>query len=51
MSLVLSALEFDVLWESFELPRRHVALDVPSDGTTSTRPAVSRPSFSPTEAW
>lgn len=34
MSLVLSALEFDVLWESFELPRRHVALDVPSAGTT-----------------
>ncbi|MEV4050873.1 ESX secretion-associated protein EspG [Amycolatopsis sp. NPDC049688] len=36
MSLVLSALEFDVLWESFELPRRHVALDVPSAGTTRT---------------
>lgn len=36
MSLVLSALEFDVLWESFELPRRHVALDVPSEGTTRT---------------
>jgi hypothetical protein len=34
VSLVLSALEFDVLWESFELPRRHVALDVPSDGAT-----------------
>jgi hypothetical protein len=34
VSLVLSALEFDVLWESFELPRRHVALDVPSEGTT-----------------
>lgn len=34
MSLVLSVLEFDVLWESFELPRRHVAVDVPSDGTT-----------------
>jgi hypothetical protein len=34
VSLVLSAVEFDVLWESFELPRRHVALDVPSEGTT-----------------
>jgi hypothetical protein len=38
-SLVLSALEFDVLWESFELPRRHVALDVPSEGTTRTERA------------
>ncbi|MEU5258290.1 ESX secretion-associated protein EspG [Amycolatopsis sp. NPDC021455] len=36
MSLVLSALEFDVLWESLELPRRHVALDVPSAGATHT---------------
>lgn len=36
MSLVLSALEFDVLWESLGLPRRHVALDVPSAGTTRT---------------
>ncbi|MFJ9781917.1 ESX secretion-associated protein EspG [Amycolatopsis sp. NPDC101161] len=34
MSLVLSAHEFDVLWESLGLPRRHVALDVPSEGTT-----------------
>lgn len=34
MSLVLSAREFDVLWEALELPRRHVALDVPSDGAT-----------------
>jgi hypothetical protein len=34
VSLVLSAREFDVLWESFELPRRHVSLDVPSEGTT-----------------
>jgi hypothetical protein len=34
VSLVLSAREFDVLWESLELPRRHVALDVPSEGTT-----------------
>jgi hypothetical protein len=38
-SLVLSALEFDVLWESFELPRRHVALVVPSEGTTRTERA------------
>lgn len=35
-SLVLSALEFDVLWEAEGLPRRHVALDVPSPGTTHT---------------
>lgn len=33
-SLVLSALEFDVLWENSGLPRRHVALDVPSPGTS-----------------
>lgn len=39
MSLVLSALEFEVLWESLELPRRHVALDVPSEGTTRTERA------------
>ncbi|WP_290050464.1 ESX secretion-associated protein EspG [Amycolatopsis solani] len=39
MSLVLSASEFDVLWESFELPRRHVAIDVPSGGTTRTERA------------
>ncbi|MEV6640088.1 ESX secretion-associated protein EspG [Amycolatopsis sp. NPDC051371] len=36
MSLVLSAREFDVLWESLQLPRKHVALDVPSEGTTRT---------------
>lgn len=36
MSLVLSAREFDVLWESLDLPRKHVALDVPSEGTTRT---------------
>jgi len=36
VSLVLSAHEFDVLWESLGLPRRHVALDVPSEGTTHT---------------
>jgi ESX secretion-associated protein EspG len=34
VSLVLSALEFDVLWESERLPDRHVALDVPSPGKT-----------------
>lgn len=34
MSLVLSALEFDVVWESERLPARHVALDVPSPGKT-----------------
>jgi hypothetical protein len=33
-TLVLSALEFDVLWESQRFPRRHVALDVPSPGVT-----------------
>ncbi|TDQ05373.1 ESX secretion-associated protein EspG [Labedaea rhizosphaerae] len=35
-SLVLSALEFDVLWESLDLPPKHVALDVPSPGMTHT---------------
>nr|WP_042183709.1 ESX secretion-associated protein EspG [Kibdelosporangium sp. MJ126-NF4]CEL15765.1 hypothetical protein [Kibdelosporangium sp. MJ126-NF4]CTQ93691.1 hypothetical protein [Kibdelosporangium sp. MJ126-NF4] len=34
MSLVLSAQEFDVIWESERLPDRHVALDVPSPGKT-----------------
>lgn len=34
MSLVLSTLEFDVIWESERLPERHVALDVPSPGKT-----------------
>ncbi|EHY89505.1 ESX secretion-associated protein EspG [Saccharomonospora azurea] len=33
-SVVLSTLEFDVLWEELDLPRRHVALEVPSPGTT-----------------
>jgi hypothetical protein len=33
-TVVLSALEFDVLWESQRFPRRHVALDVPSPGVT-----------------
>ncbi|WP_024875668.1 ESX secretion-associated protein EspG [Saccharomonospora piscinae] len=32
--VVLSTLEFDVLWEHLGLPRRHVALDVPSPGRT-----------------
>jgi hypothetical protein len=34
-TVVLSALEFDVLWEAQRFPRRHVALDVPSPGVTS----------------
>ncbi|MGX7823869.1 ESX secretion-associated protein EspG [Actinokineospora sp. 24-640] len=38
-SLVLSALEFDVLWESERLPAKHVALDVPSPGATHTERA------------
>ncbi|WP_235926045.1 ESX secretion-associated protein EspG [Actinokineospora pegani] len=38
-SVVLSALEFDVLWESERLPRRHVAIDVPSPGATHTERA------------
>lgn len=33
-SVVLSPLEFDVLWEAERLPARHVALDVPSPGAT-----------------
>lgn len=36
---VLSALEFDVVWEAERLPRRHVAVDVPSPGTTHTERA------------
>ncbi|WP_037259807.1 ESX secretion-associated protein EspG [Kibdelosporangium aridum] len=39
MSLVLSALEFDVIWESERLPDRHVAFDVPSPGKTHTERA------------
>ncbi|MEU3770852.1 ESX secretion-associated protein EspG [Amycolatopsis keratiniphila] len=39
-SLVLSALEFEMLWEAERLPRRHVALDVPSPGTTHTERAA-----------
>ncbi|GLZ37596.1 ESX secretion-associated protein EspG [Actinokineospora sp. NBRC 105648] len=38
-SVILSALEFDVLWESERLPRRHVAIDVPSPGTTHSERA------------
>ena len=33
-SIVLSLLEFDVLWEAERLPPRHPALDVPSAGAT-----------------
>jgi hypothetical protein len=33
-TVVLSELEFDVLWESQRFPRRHVVLDVPSPGAT-----------------
>ncbi|HEX4726069.1 MAG TPA: ESX secretion-associated protein EspG, partial [Pseudonocardiaceae bacterium] len=33
-TVVLSTLEFDVLWEAQRFPRRHVALDVPSPGVT-----------------
>lgn len=35
-SVVLSTLEFDVLWESERLPAKHVALEVPSPGKTHT---------------
>jgi hypothetical protein len=38
-SVVLSALEFDVLWEHERFPRRHAALDVPSPGRTHTERA------------
>jgi hypothetical protein len=38
-SVVLTALEFDVLWESLGFPRRHLALDVPSPGITHTQRA------------
>jgi hypothetical protein len=40
VSLVLSALEFDVIWESERLPARHVAVDVPSPGKTHTERAA-----------
>jgi hypothetical protein len=35
-TVVLSKLEFDVLWESEKLPPKHEALTVPSPGTTHT---------------
>lgn len=35
-SVVLSRLEFDVLWEREKLPRRHVVIDVESPGKTHT---------------
>jgi hypothetical protein len=38
-SVVLSALEFDMLWEAERLPPRHVALEVPSPGMTHTERA------------
>jgi len=39
-SVVLSALEFDVLWESQRFHRRHVVLSVPSPGATHTERAA-----------
>jgi hypothetical protein len=39
-SVVLTTLEFDVLWESERLPRKHVALGVPSPGKTHTERAM-----------
>ncbi|QFU94461.1 ESX secretion-associated protein EspG [Amycolatopsis sp. YIM 10] len=39
-SLVLSALEFDMLWEAQGLPERHVALDVPTPGHTHAERAA-----------
>lgn len=38
-SVVLSALEFDVVWESQRLPGRHVVLEVPSPGVTRNQRA------------
>src|SRR5690606_23656358 len=38
-SVVLSTLEFDMLWEAERLPRRHPALDVPSAGITHSERA------------
>ena len=38
-SVVLSALEFDVLWAAQRFPRRHVVLDVPSAGATHSERA------------
>lgn len=39
-SVVLSTLEFDILWEAERLPTKHVALDVPSPGMTHTERAT-----------
>jgi hypothetical protein len=51
VSLVLSALEFDVIWESERLPARHVAIDVPSPGKTHTeRATLVRRTWSALEA-
>lgn len=45
-SVVLSPLEFDVLWESERLPGRHVAVDVLSPGKThSERARLVRQAF------
>jgi hypothetical protein len=38
-TVVLSTLEFDVLWEAQRFPRRHVVLDVPSPGVTTNQRA------------
>ncbi|KAA2260099.1 ESX secretion-associated protein EspG [Solihabitans fulvus] len=38
-SVVLSTVEFDVVWEAERFPHRHVALDVPSPGVTHTERA------------
>lgn len=38
-TLVLSALEFDVVWEAERLPAKHVALTVPSPGMTHSERA------------
>lgn len=49
-SVVLSTLEFDVLWETERLPPRHVALDVLSPGKTHTeRAALRRQAFAELE--
>ncbi len=39
-TVVLSTLEFDVLWERERLPRKHEALGVPSPGKTHTERAT-----------
>ncbi|MEU6645940.1 ESX secretion-associated protein EspG [Saccharomonospora sp. NPDC046836] len=39
-SVVLSTLEFDVLWEAARLPERHVAIDVASPGATHSERAA-----------